>query len=171
MADEIKDEIRYDRLVEDSLRNVVRSVLEITAEQGLLGEHHFYITFRTATPGVVMPDYLREQHGEELTIVLQHQFSGLKVDADGFHVSLSFGGVREHLAVPFAALSAFVDPSVNFGLQFKISADNEEDGDFEDDAAAAEDGDAAADGDADAPEKTPEKLGAEVVALDSFRKK
>ena len=159
------DEIRYDRLVEDSLRDVVRRVLEITAEDGLLGEHHFYITFRTAAPGVVMPDYLREQHGEELTIVLQHQFSGLEIGDESFDVSLSFGGVREHLTVPFAALSAFVDPSVNFGLQFKISADNEEDGDELEDDIPAEDDEDAATGQNDA------KPGADVVALDSFRKK
>ncbi len=197
-----KDHIGYDDLVDNALRGAMREVLLRVAENGLLGSHHLYITFRTGFPGVDIPGYLRDRYPDELTIVLQHQFWGLDVTEEGFSVTLSFNKAREHVSVPFAALTRFADPGVKFGMQFEIrSADGpgklqlvagaeealaeaEEDGLVENDmteigangdAMAAPDEDDSGDiagevetaqieGESDAP-------GAEVVTLDSFRKK
>jgi hypothetical protein len=113
------DHIRYDILTQDALRNVVRTVLEDAAGKGLPGEHHFYISFDTRAQGVRMSPRMLAQYPEEMTVVLQHQFWDLTVTDDGFEVGLSFGGVPERLAVPFAAIKGFFDPSVQFGLQFE----------------------------------------------------
>ncbi len=117
MAD---NELRYDRMVEDALRSVVSRALKHAAERGLSGDHHFYITFLTDHPGVVMPDHLRSHYPNEMTIVLQHQFWGLEVGPETFGVTLSFANEPERLTVPYAAVSAFADPSVRFGLQFDV---------------------------------------------------
>ncbi len=117
MAD---DELKYDRMVEDALRSVVNRALVHVAERGLSGEHHFYITFLTDHPDVVMPDHLRGHYPNEMTIVLQHQFWGLEVGTETFGVTLSFANQPERLTVPFAAVTAFADPSVRFGLQFDV---------------------------------------------------
>ncbi len=117
MAD---NELRYDRMVEDALRSVVSRALKHAAERGLSGDHHFYITFLTDHPGVVIPDHLRSHYPSEMTIVLQHQFSGLEVGPEAFGVTLSFANKPERLSVPYAAVSAFADPSVRFGLQFDV---------------------------------------------------
>ena len=113
------DHIRYDVLARDALRGVLRRVLADAAEHGLPGEHHFYIGFRTQYPGVEVPRFLREQYPEEVTIILQNQFWGLEVGPEDFSVLLSFGGSRQRLYVPFAALTTFGDPSANFGLRFQ----------------------------------------------------
>jgi hypothetical protein len=113
------DHIRYDIRAQHALRGLLRDVLAETAKKGLPGEHHFYISFDTRAEGVRLSPRLREQYPEEMTIVLQHQFWDLKVSDDGFEVGLSFGGVPERLAVPFAAVKSFVDPSVQFALQFE----------------------------------------------------
>ncbi len=115
----IKDPLRYDKWIEDAMRGVIRRSLAFVASEGLPGEHYFYITFRTGAEGVEMPEFLRAQHPEEMTIVLQHQFSDLEVGEDLFAVSLKFNGKGEHLRIPFDAVTAFVDPSVNFGLHLK----------------------------------------------------
>ncbi len=120
------DQIRYDLLTQQALRGVVRSVLTDTAKKGLPGDHHFYISFDTKADGVQMSDRLRAQYPDEMTIILQHQFWDLKVSEDEFEVGLSFGGVPEHLAVPFEAINGFFDPSVQFGLQFEEVAEGEE---------------------------------------------
>ena len=112
------DSIDYDSLIQEALRSVVRNTLSGLIANGLPGSHHFYITFRTDRDDVIMPSYLREQHPDEVTIVLQHQFWDLEVDAHKFSVTLSFNGMQERLSVPFAALVSFMDPSVKFGLQF-----------------------------------------------------
>ena len=117
------DQLRYDRLVETALRSVVRQALETAAPDRTPGDHHFYLTFRTRAPGVDIPGFLLEQYPEEMTIVLQHQFWNLKTDEDHFEVTLSFNNRPADLYVPFAALTAFIDPSVKFGLQF--NADSE----------------------------------------------
>jgi uncharacterized protein len=114
------DHIRYDILAQEALRGVVRNVLEDTAKNGLPGEHHFYITFDTRAKGVRLPARLLAQFPEEMTIVLQHQFWDLTVNADGFEVGMSFGGNAERLVVPFAAIKGFVDPSVPFGVKFEL---------------------------------------------------
>ena len=117
------DHIRYDLLAQDALRGVVRSVLTDAAKNGLPGEHHFYISFDTRADGVRLSPRMLAQYPEEMTIVLQHQFWDLMVTEDGFEVGLSFGGVPERLAVPFAAIKGFFDPSVQFGLQFEEIGD------------------------------------------------
>ncbi len=100
------------------LQGVVRKALSFFAERGIIGQHHFYITFRTTDPAVQMPDHLRARYTPEMTIVLQHQFWGLEIDDHGFAVTLSFEGKHERLKVPWSTVVAFVDPSVQFGLQF-----------------------------------------------------
>jgi hypothetical protein len=113
------DHIRYDILAQDALRGMVRTVLEDIAKSGLPGDHHFYITFDTTGEGVRLSQRMRAQYPEEMTVVLQHQFWDLNVTEEGFEVGMSFGGVPERLFVPFAVIKAFVDPSVQFALQFQ----------------------------------------------------
>ncbi len=112
----------YDQWMEDALRGVVARALTHAMQEGLPGEHHFYITFRTAYPGVAIPPRLLQKYPEEMTIVLQHQYDRLHVDeaAGLFGVSLSFGGILSALTVPFAAVTAFVDPHVQYGLRFRV---------------------------------------------------
>jgi hypothetical protein len=113
------DHIRYDILVQDALRGMVRNLLADTAKGGLAGDHHFFVTFDTTADGVKISDRLRERYPEEMTVVLQHQFWDLKVTDELFEVGLSFGGVAERLVIPLAAIKAFADPSVQFTLQFE----------------------------------------------------
>lgn len=110
----------YDEWTEEALRQVVIRALETAAKSGLPGEHHFYLTFRTDHPQVVLPARLRAQYPQEMTIILQHQFWDLKAEADRFSVGLSFGGVPTTLVIPYAALSAFADPHVRYGLRFRV---------------------------------------------------
>ncbi|HTI87457.1 MAG TPA: ClpXP protease specificity-enhancing factor SspB [Alphaproteobacteria bacterium] len=112
----------YERLVDGALKGVVRDALAVTARRGLPGAHHFYLTFKTSHPGVELSEALRSRYPDDMTIVLQHQFWGLEVHDDWFEVTLSFSGVSERIKVPFAALTSFVDPSVKFGLQFRIGS-------------------------------------------------
>ena len=153
--------LNYERLVEDSLRNVVREALRIAQADGLAGETHFYIAFDTRYPGVIMEDDLRSKHPESITIVIQHQFADLDVQDDHFGITLFFGGKPSSMTVPFAAVTSFNDPSVGFGLQFGAGYDEPgEDDDQHDGDPAMEDLQPS-----DAPSES-----AEVVSLDSFRK-
>ena len=113
--------IPYDEIVQEALRAVVGRVLgQIERTGGTLpGAHHFYITFKTGAPGVSIPAHLRERFPDEMTIVLQNKFWDLKADAEGFTVGLSFNQIPAKLVIPFAAITAFVDPAVDFGLQFQ----------------------------------------------------
>ncbi len=113
--------IRYDLLVQEALKGVVRRVLGDAARDGLPGDHHFYVSFRTEHAGVRLSQRLREKYPQDMTIVLQHQFDNLTVNEQAFEVGLSFSGVAERLRVPFDALSGFFDPSVQFGLKFETS--------------------------------------------------
>jgi len=117
------DHIRYDLLTQDALRGVIRAVLSDAAVKGLPGEHHFFITFDTRADGVRMSARLRAQYPDEMTIVLQHQFWDLAVGDDDFEVGLAFNGIPERLHIPLKAVKAFLDPSVQFGLQFTIDAE------------------------------------------------
>jgi uncharacterized protein len=117
------DHIRYDLLAQQALRGVVQRILADVAKNGLPGEHHFYISFDTHAPGVRISPRLREKYADEMTIVLQHQFWDLIVTEQSFEVGLSFNGVPERLAVPFDAIKGFVDPSVQFALQFEAIED------------------------------------------------
>jgi hypothetical protein len=121
------DLIRYDLLVQDALRAVVRRVLTDVARDGLPGDHHLYISFDTTAPGVRLSPRLKERYPEEMTIVLQHQFWDLIVTEVSFEVGLSFNGIPERLFVPFASLKGFFDPSVKFGLQFEPAGVEEDD--------------------------------------------
>lgn len=134
MADDL---IRYDLLVQDALRGVVRKVLTDAAREGLSGEHHFYVSFRTEAPGVRISQRLREKYPQDMTIVLQHQFWDLGVTEHTFEVGLSFSGVPERLLVPFDALTGFFDPSVQFGLKFDLNDGSDETGEVENQPSAA----------------------------------
>jgi hypothetical protein len=114
----IEDLMGYDKLVEQALKSVVKKVLVKVEEEGLKGEHHFYITFDTRQPGVEMPVELKEKYKKEMTIVLQHQFYNLNVNLQDFVVKLAFNGINQTIKIPFRAITVFADPSVNFMLQF-----------------------------------------------------
>ena len=165
----------YPRMVETALRGVVREALARAAREGLRGNHHFYVSFRTDASGVVLPDYLLAKYPDEMTIILQHQFWDLVVHEDHFEVGLSFGGIPERLVVPFTAIKSFFDPSVQFGLQFEPS-DAAEPPDAKTlpaapaPSAVAAPTESAPEEQAEEPAKPPGE-GAEVVRLDRFRKK
>jgi uncharacterized protein len=116
-----KDLIRYDLLVQDALKGVVRKVVGDAAKDGLPGDHHFYVSFRTDFPGVRLSPRLREKYPEDMTIVLQHQFWDLSITEHHLEVGLSFSGVPERLFIPLEAVTGFFDPSVQFGLKFDIN--------------------------------------------------
>ncbi|MDE2030517.1 MAG: hypothetical protein KGI97_08160 [Alphaproteobacteria bacterium] len=156
-----EDLLRYDLMIEAALRDVVRETMEIVARDGLPGEHHFYITFQTKFPGVKVPDYLAKQYADEMTIVLQYQFFGLKIENDSIHVTLSFNNVKEDLVVPIESITTFADPSVNFALQFQ-TGDDDEGGEGDDDTPDKNGG-----GDG----KEDDGKRGEVISLDKFRKK
>lgn len=181
------DLIRYDILTQEALRRVIRKVLDEVQRSGLPGDHHFFITFETSYPGVRLSTRMRERYPDEMTIVIQHSYWNLEVDENSFEIDLSFDDIRERLRIPFAAIRGFFDPAVKFGLQF----------DIEKPKALATPGNAAVDKSQDTP-SVPEKSelpkssstrktgkavakkseepdkpenGADVVSLDSFRKK
>jgi uncharacterized protein len=149
----------YERWTEEAMREVALRALEHAAAEGLPGEHHFYLTFRTDRPDVGLPGFLRAKYPEEMTIVLQHVFKALVVDreAQRFSVELVFGGTPATLSVPFEALTAFWDPHVRVGLRFAAATPP-----AEPEAAAPE----------AAPEAPPAPEGpGQVVSLDAFRRK
>jgi hypothetical protein len=168
-----KDFIGYQALTDSALRGVVRDALRRIEKSGLIGAHHFYLTFKTHAEGVDIPDFLKEQYPDEMTIIIQHQYWALKVKDDYFEVTLTFKKLPAPLHIPFNALTAFFDPGVQFGLQFRSEGD----------ANAAKTGPApvmapAADAPAPEPEapapavaEKPAPQAGEVVSLDSFRKK
>lgn len=155
----------YDRWVEESLRSVICRALEYASENGLPGDHHYYITFRTQHPDVHIPGHLRAQHPDTMTIVLQHQFDGLAIRQDGFDVTLRFGGKPEALSIPLEAVTAFHDPAVSFGLQLNVK-------DLGDDLSEEIDveNDDLKDTVYQDTDEDDKKTG-EVIALDQFRKK
>lgn len=152
-------EIDYAELIDEAMHYVVRKVLVDISENGLPGDHHFFITFRTQAEGVMISDELRKKYPEEMTIVIQHQYYDLEIDDEAFSIVLSFDHVKQNLTIPFDSLISFVDPSVRFGLQFNVMLEEgeEEEGKVK---AKAE------------PLKDAEgKVISNVVTLDSFRKK
>lgn len=111
--------IDYEALQQEAMRGLVRAVLQrVVKDDGLPGEHHFYISFLTRAPGVILSKRLKEKYPHEMTIVLQHRFWDLIVTEDRFEVKLTFDGIPERLVIPFAAIKVFIDPSVRYGLQF-----------------------------------------------------
>ena len=164
MSDETPESlIPYDEIVQDALRAVVGRVLrEVEASGGLPGGHHFYITFKTRAPGVSIPKHLMERFPDDMTIVIQHRFWDLKVEDDSFTVGLSFGGVPATLHVPFAAVTQFHDPAVEFALTFHADAGE----------VPAEDHDEAEnDAPEDAGDEAAREDGSNVVNVDFTRKK
>ncbi len=124
--------IPYDEIVQEALRAVVGRVLREVERDGLPGEHHFYITFKTGAAGVEIPSHLSERFPDEMTIVVQNKFWDLTVGDDSFSIGLSFNQIPANLHVPYAAITAFVDPSVDFGLQFHVESDATEPAPHED---------------------------------------
>ena len=153
-----QDLFQYEKMVESALRGVVRDALHRAAREGLRSAHHFYIGFATQMPGVVIPDHLRTRYPDEMTIVLQHQFWDLEITETGFSVTLSFQKQLERLEIPFAAVRSFADPSVNFALEFAVP-----------EAKPANTGSVPVL--VEAPPEPVKKSTADVVALDSFRKR
>lgn len=160
-----EDLLRYDLMIEAALRDVVREAIATASENGLPGEHHFYITFLTKFPGVNIPEYLKKQYPEEMTIVLQYQFFDLKLEDDCFSVVLSFNNIKETLRIPIDAITTFADPSVNFALQFQTNQGDEDDEDDDGDDTPG------GDGTDKGEDKTKEEKRGEVISLDMFRKK
>ena len=157
----------YNLLVHDALCGVVREVIADAEKNGLPGRHHFYITFATGHEGVEMPDYLRVQYPDEMPLVLENQFWGLEALDDAFEVTLSFKGVHERLHIPYDAITAFADPSVNFVLRLGMTQTEDDEATPEleaepDPQEPPEDGDDLADADMED--------GHNVVSIDSFRK-
>jgi len=148
------DEINYDKLIEKSLKQVVIEALRIAERQGLPGENHFYITFKTNHPETIIPNDLKIQYPESMTIVMQHQYSNLVVTNTSFSVELSFGGRPQTLVIPFDAITYFADPYAKFGLSFSFY----------------ENGDVHALDDIE-PEKKVAGETAQIISFDSFRKK
>ena len=166
-----QNRLDYEQMCADALRGVVRRALVQVADKGLPPGNHFLITFKTDHPGVTMPDYLRERYPDTISVMLQYEFWNLEVEEDSFSVSLSFSEVREHLTIPFRAVTAFVDPFAKFQLKFEAQIDG--------DAVAVAKRDKqptvlkpaeAAKGEAKDDAKDKTKSG-EVVTLDAFRKK
>ncbi|MBE6463466.1 MAG: hypothetical protein E7005_06925 [Alphaproteobacteria bacterium] len=147
-------EINYDGLIEKSLKHVVVEALKIAERQGLPGENHFYITFKTNHPGTIIPQDLSIQYPEAMTIVLQHQYSNLVVSDEVFSVELSFGGRLQPLIIPFDAITYFADPYAKFGLSFSFYENG--------DVHSLEDLE---------PEKKVSGETAQIISFDSFRKK
>ena len=153
------DRFIYDELVQKALISVVRDVLKDVSANGLSGNHHFYIRFRTDHPGVKIPKYLKDRHPEEVMIVLQYQFWNLTVSQDKFSVDLSFNGIQETLQIPFSAMTVFVDPSVKFALQFTPSFNEDPEGTTPDDDNRKRVAESDDDGDG------------KIISFSSFRKK
>ena len=159
--------LNYGHLMQKAMRRMMAEVLATVAENGLPGDHHFYISFETAHPGVDIPDWLRETHPDEMTIVLQEWFDDLAVTPDRFSVTLNFSDRPETLVVPLAAVRTFVDPSVRFGLKFDAYEAAEADLDA---LLPDEEEEQAADDEAHEGPPRPRGGGADVVSLDRFRK-
>lgn len=154
------DYIGYEALSQAAMRGVVREALRrAKVNGGLPGEHHFYISFRTRAPGVKIAPHLVQRFPEEMTIVIQHQFWDMEVHDGHFEVVLKFSGVPQHLSIPLAAITRFVDPSVNFGIAFE--AQSKDSGVIAPATAAP----------VEEPQPTPKAAGDTVVSLDAFRRK
>jgi hypothetical protein len=145
------DLMNYEALAQNALRGVVKAALKRVAAENLPGEHHFYISFKTRAPGVSGPPELLSKYPDEMTIVLQKQYWDLAPGETFFSVTLSFGNEHKKLSIPYAAVTCFYDPSVQFRLVFEVSAEPDA---VETDPAAPPDGEAP-----------------KVVSLDQFRKK
>lgn len=154
----MSDSINYPHLMHRAMRGLMIDLLENVSENGLPGEHHFFITFDTQVDGVEIPDWIRERYPEEMTIVIQHWFENLEVREEDFSITLNFGDNPEPLTIPWDSISTFVDPSVEFGLRFEVEDEVPTDEIEESPMVVIED------------DEEPVKKEAEIVSLDSFRK-
>ena len=153
------EKIDYGHLMHEAMRSLIRKVLTNVSEEGLPGEHHFFITFDTLHPDVEIADWLSDRYPTEMTIVMQHWFDNLDVGETGFAVTLNFGDSPEPLYIPYDAIRTFVDPSVEFGLRFESQEEDAAESDETEDVEAPMSEDA-----------SEEHQDAEVVSLDKFRK-
>ena len=158
-------EIDYGNLMHSAMRGLIRSVLEGVAKDGLPGNHHFFITFDTSHPDAELADWLSDRYPGEMTVVMQHWYEDLDVTNEGFAVTLNFGDAPERLYIPYDAIKTFVDPSVEFGLRFESSEEDDAQRPQLTNAAPAE-----AEDNTDEPDEKPQKKDADIVSLDSFRK-
>ena len=164
----MSEHIEYGQLMHSAMRGLIRKVLTDVAQNGLPGEHHFFITFDTQHPDVEIAEWLADRYPGEMTVVMQHWYDNLEVTDDGFSVTLNFGDAPEPLYIPFESIKTFVDPSVEFGLRFESQSDEDgEDLDEDTDDPTVEE--------LEIPETEveaePAATDADVVSLDSFRKK
>ena len=150
------DEINYPEIMKQAIQGVISAALDHAAQHGLPGKNHFVINFDTTHPNVNIPVWLREKYPDKMTIIIQHWFENLKVDSDGFRVTLNFGDKPQNLYVAFDSINSFLDPSVNFGLHF---AETQIEGQEGDEAATSR-----------PPEVVSNNSSSKVVSLDSFRK-
>lgn len=162
MKSDSTESIAYGRLMHRAMCGLIQTVLEGVAEKGLPGEHHFFITFDTRHPGAKLADWLRDRYPDEMTIIIQEWYDDLRVDDEGFWITLNFGDNPEPLRIPFNAIQTFVDPSVEFGLRFESAEDEGET------PTTLPDSEAPFESEPSAP--ASEKKDADVVSLDSFRK-
>ena len=152
------DEIDYGNLMHNAMRSLIQDVLTEVKNNGLPGEHHFFITFDTNHAGVEMASWLKDRYPTEITVVMQHWYDDLEVKDDGFSVTLNFGDTPEHLVIPYEAILSFVDPSVEFGLRFET---NEEDEDTDEQKPTVSE---------QSNKDDTKKETGQVVSLDNFRK-
>ena len=152
------DEIDYGNLMHNAMRSLIQDVLTEVKNNGLPGEHHFFITFDTNHAGVEMASWLKDRYPTEITVVMQHWYDDLEVKDDGFSVTLNFGDTPEHLVIPYEAILTFVDPSVEFGLRFET---NEEDEDTDEQKPTVSN---------ESNKDDTKKETGQVVSLDNFRK-
>jgi hypothetical protein len=156
----VSQKIDYGNLMHEAMRGLIQKVLARVADEGLPGQHHFFITFDTMHPDVELADWLSDRYPGEMTIVLEHWFDALTVTDEGFSVTLNFGDNPEPIYIPYDAIRTFVDPSVEFGLRFETQEDDFDDEDDDDEAPMVE----------MAEEEPKPRKEAEVVSLDQFRK-
>ena len=156
----MSQKIDYGNLMHEAMRGLIQKVLARVADEGLPGQHHFFITFDTMHPDVELADWLSDRYPGEMTIVLEHWCDALTVTDEGFSVTLNFGDNPEPIYIPYDAIRTFVDPSVEFGLRFETQEDDFDDEDDDDEAPMVE----------MAEEEPKPRKEAEVVSLDQFRK-
>lgn len=174
MTPPIPEHIDYPALIDNAMRSVVRTALEQVAQSGLPGDHHFFVSFLTGYPGVEISPALKERYPDEMTIVVQHQFWDLNVTPERFQITLSFSNIPEPLTIPFAALTAFADPSIKFGLQFHAHDWQEEEDELHCPATGKTGHELppSASFDEDPPSETnPPANDSKVLSMDAFRKK
>ena len=173
--DLFEEALDYPAMIDNAMRNVVRDAIVQVKSHGLPGEHHFFISFRTDFPGVEISPALKDRYPEEMTIVIQHQYQNLDAWDDGFTVTLSFNNIPEKLVVPFAALTAFADPSIKFGLQFHTRDTSAQEDESVSCPATGKSKNApppSASFDEEPPsDDTPPANDEKVLSLDAFRKK